>query len=196
MGYEQARKRGMELHDLSAENAAATELVAALVDAGDFAGARLQLSRAERALRASVPPGNPSFNFLKIQEALIAEHAGGPARTQRLLDEALAMYHDNSPPSYGFPALLVLRAEFLLRHGHAAAARSDAEQALAIYRSAFGHTLCSSIGDALSADGKALAAAGDARAAASAFAEAAQNYADSLGAENIKTRTARRVAAL
>jgi tetratricopeptide (TPR) repeat protein len=190
-GYEHALKHALELQDLSAENSAATELVAALVDAGDFAAAKLQLSRAEKTLRANVPPGYPGFNFLRVQTALIAEHAGDPAGTQRLLDEALAMYHDNSPPSYGFPAVLVLRAEFELRRGNAAAAQADAEHALAVYRSTFGHTLSSSIGDALMADGEALAVAGDAPAAAKAFSEAALNYADSLGPENIKTRSAR-----
>jgi tetratricopeptide (TPR) repeat protein len=194
-GYEHALKHALELQDLSAESSAATELVAALVDAGDFAAAKLQLPRAEKTLRANVPPGNPGFNFLKAQTALIAEHAGDPAGTQRLLDEALAMYHDNSPPSYGFPAVLVLRAEFALRRGNAAAAQADAEHALAVYRSTFGRTLSSSIGDALMADGKALAAAGDAPAAAKAFSEAALNYADSLGPENIKTRSARQMAA-
>jgi eukaryotic-like serine/threonine-protein kinase len=190
-GYEHALNHALELQDLSAENSAATELVAALVDAGDFAAAKLQLSRAEKTLRANVPPGYPGFNFLRVQTALIAEHAGDPAGTQRLLDEALAMYHDNSPPSYGFPAVLVLRAEFELRRGNAAAAQADAEHALAVYRSTFGHTLSSSIGDALMADGEALAVAGDAPAAAKAFSEAALNYADSLGPENIKTRSAR-----
>jgi eukaryotic-like serine/threonine-protein kinase len=194
-GYEHALKHAMELQDLSAESSAAIELVAALVDAGDFAAAKLQLPRAEKTLRANVPPGNPGFNFLRVQTALIAEHAGDPAGTQHLLDEALAMYHDNSPPSYGFPAVLVLRAEFELRRGNAAAAQSDAEHALAVYRSTFGHTLSSSIGDALMADGEALAAAGDAPAAAKAFSEAALNYADSLGPENIKTRSARQKAA-
>ncbi|MEO7207109.1 MAG: protein kinase [Steroidobacteraceae bacterium] len=194
-GYRQALKHAMELHDLSAESSAATELVAALVDAGDFASAKLQLPRAERTLRANVLPGNPGFNFLKVEEALIAEHAGDPAGTQRMLDEALAMYHDNSPPSYMFPAVLVLRAEFRLRHGHAAAAQADAEHALAIYRGTFGHTLSSSIGDALMADGKALAAAGAAPAAARAFSEAALNYADSLGPQNIKTTSSRQLAA-
>jgi hypothetical protein len=191
-GYEHALKHALELHDLSVESSAASELVAALVDAGDFAAAKLQLPRAEKTLRANVPPGNPAFNFLRIQTALIAEHAGDPAATQRLLDEALAEYHDNSPPSYAFPAALVLRADFELRRGKTAAAQADAEHALAVYRSTFGRTLSASIGDALMADGKALAAAGDAPAAAKAFSEAELNYADSLGPENVKTRSARR----
>jgi eukaryotic-like serine/threonine-protein kinase len=194
-GYDHALKHAIELHDLSAENAAATELVAALVDAGDFLGAKLQLSRAEKTLRANVPPGNPSFNFLRVESALLAEHAGDLAGAQRLLDETLAIYHDNSPPSYGFPGVLVVRAEFGLRRGHAAAAQADAKHALAVYRSTFGRTLSSSIGDALMADGKALAAAGDASAAAKAFSEAALNYADSLGPENTKTKLAQQMAA-
>jgi eukaryotic-like serine/threonine-protein kinase len=195
VGYDQALMHAIELHDLSAESSAATELVAALVDAGDFAGAKLQLSRAEKTLRANVPPGNPAFNFLRVQAALIAEHAGDGAGAQRLLDEALAMYHDNSPPSYGFPAALVVRSDFELRRGAAAAAQADAEHALAVYRSTFGRTLSSSIGDALMADAKALAATGDASGAAKIFSEAARNYKDSLGPENSKTRLAKQMAA-
>jgi serine/threonine protein kinase len=194
-GYDRALKHAVELHDLSAETAAATELVAALVDVGDFPGAKLQLSRAEKTLRANVAPSYPGFNYLRVQSALIAEHAGDLAGAQRLLDEALAMYHDNSPPSYGFPVVLVLRAEFALRHGHRAAAQADAEHALEVYRGTFGHTLSLSAGDALMADGKALSAAGDASAAGKAFSEAARHYADSLGPDNAKSQTARRLAA-
>ena len=194
-GYEQSLKRAMELLDLSAENSAAAELVAASVDAGDFTGAKPQLARAEKTLRANVPPGNPGFNFLRVEEALIAEHARDYAGARRLLDDALALYHDNSPPSYGFPATLVLRAEFELRRGNTAAAKADAEHALAVYHSTFGHTLSSSVGDALMAEGKALAAAGDAPSAAKSFSEAALNYKDSVGAENVKTSLAQQMAA-
>jgi hypothetical protein len=45
------------------------------------------------------------------------------------------------------------------------------------------------------AEGKVLAAQGDAPAARARFATAALNYADSLGPENLKTRSARQMAA-
>jgi hypothetical protein len=194
-GCDHALKRALESHDLSAETSAAPELLAILIEAGDFAAAKLQLSRAENSLRANVAPGYPGFNYLKVQAALIAEHEGDLREAQRLIDEGVAMYHDNSPPSYGFPAVLVLRSQFERRHGKMAAAQADAEHALEIYRSTYGATLSSSVGDAFMADGYALTGTGNASAAAKAFSQAALHYADSLGADDARSQLAQRLAA-
>jgi hypothetical protein len=108
----------------------------------------------------------------------------------------VALFNDNSPPAYDFPVVLVKRAEFELRHGRLDQARADTQHALAVYDKAFGKDILSArIGDALIAEGKVLAAQGDAAAARARFAKAALNYADSLGPENLKTRSARQMAA-
>jgi hypothetical protein len=92
--------------------------------------------------------------------------------------------------------VLVKHSEFELRHGHTGEAQTDAEHALAVYERTFGKDILSScIADAFMADGRARAAKGEAAAARDRFAKAAMHYDDSLGPDNDKTKTAKRLAA-
>jgi eukaryotic-like serine/threonine-protein kinase len=195
-GYEKSLAHARELHDTAAEGAAAPELLSTLIEAGQQARAASMLAPTEQRLHAIFPPAYWVFGSLRMESALLAEHAGDEVRAQRLADEAVALFNDNSPPAYDFPVVLVKRAEFELRHGRLDQARADTQHALAVYDKAFGKDILSArIGDALIAEGKVLAAQGDAAAARARFAKAALNYADSLGPENLKTRSARQMAA-
>jgi hypothetical protein len=150
----------------------------------------------ERELHAQYSPKHWWFAVLKMDAALLADHAGNEAQAQGLADDALVMFHENSPPTYLFPVVLVKHSEFELRHGHLDEAKTDAEHALAVYERTFGKELLSScIADALMAEGRALAAKGDAAAARERFAQAALHYVDTLGANNDKAKTAKRLAA-
>jgi eukaryotic-like serine/threonine-protein kinase len=194
--YEKSLSHGRELHDTAAEGAAAPELLSTLIEAGQHARAASMLAPTEQRLHGIFPPAYWVFGSLRMESALLAEHAGDVPQAQRLADEAVAMFNDNSPPAYEFPVVLVKRAELELRHGQLDRARADARHALAVYDGTFGREILSScIGDALMAEGKALAAQGDAAEARARFARAALNYADSLGPENIKTKLSRQMAA-
>jgi hypothetical protein len=83
-----------------------------------------------------------------------------------------------------------------LRQGRLTEARADAQHALAVYELTFGKDILSArIADALMTQGKVLAAQGDAAGSKASFAKAASNYAGSLGAENLRTKSARQLAA-
>ena len=195
-GYEQTVRRAHELHDVGPETGATTELLSTSIEAGDFARANALFPQVERALQGRFPPTHPWYAVLKMDSALLADHAGREAQAQGLADDALVMFHENSPPAYSFPTVLVKHSDFELRHGHIDEAKSDAEHALAVYERTFGNEILSAcIGDALMADGRALAAKGEATAARDKFAKAALHYADTLGADNDKTKTAKRLAA-
>jgi serine/threonine protein kinase len=194
--YEKALAHARELHDNTAESGAAPELVSTLIEDGQYARAASLLTPTERYLHKIFPATHFFFGVLRMDSALLAEHAGDAAKAQRLADEAVAIYNENSPPAYYFPIVLLQHAQFELRHGRLDAARSDAQHALAVYDSTFGKNILSAcIGDALVVEGKVLAAQGDVAAARTRFAQAALNYADSLGPGNIKTSLARQMAA-
>jgi tetratricopeptide (TPR) repeat protein len=133
------------------------------------------------------------FGMLRMQSALIAEHSGDGALAQRRADEAIDLFEKNSGQStYQFPIALVQRAGIEQRAGNYAAARSDAERALAFYDTHFGKDVRSaSIGDALVALGSAARASGDSATAKERFALAALHYESSLGMEHTKTRATR-----
>jgi eukaryotic-like serine/threonine-protein kinase len=195
--YQQSIAAAHEQHDIGADTTAQSELLSTLIDAKDYASARSLLPQVERALSAKYPPTHWMFAVLKMDLALLADQAGSEAQAQGLADEALVMFHENSPPVYQFPVVLVKHSDFELRHGHTDEAKSDAEHALAIYDGTFGKDILSScIGDALMADGRALAAKGDATTARDKFSKAALHYADALGAEHDKTKAAKRLAAV
>jgi serine/threonine protein kinase len=194
--YDQARKRAHELHDAGPETGATAELLSTYIEAGDYARAKALFLPTEQALHAQFPPTHWWFAVMKMESALLAEHAGNEAQAQGLADDALTLFHENSPPAYQFPVVLVKHSDFELRHGHADEAKTDAEHALAVYGGTFGKDILSSlIGDALMADGRALAVKGDAPAARDKFSRAALHYADSLGADHEKTKMAKRLAA-
>jgi eukaryotic-like serine/threonine-protein kinase len=194
--YRQSIAAAREQHDIAAETTAASELLSTLIDAKDYAGARSLLPQVDRALSAKYPPTHWMFAVHKMDLALLADQAGSEAQAQGLADEALVMFHENSPPAYQFPLVLVKHSDFELRHGHADEAKADAEHALSVYERTFGMEILSAcIGDALMADGRALAAKGDAAAARDKFSKAALHYADALGAEHEKTKAAKRLAA-
>jgi serine/threonine protein kinase len=195
-GYEKSLAHARELHDTAAEGAAAPELLSTLIEAGQHARAASMLAATEQRLHAIFPPSYWVFGSLRMESALLAEHAGDILKAQRLADEAVAMFNDNSPPAYEFPVVLVRRAELELRLGHLDQARADAQHALTVYDGTFGKNILSAcIGDALMAEGKVLAAQGDSPGSKTRFAKAALNYADSLGPENIKTKLSRQMAA-
>jgi tetratricopeptide (TPR) repeat protein len=195
IGYEKSLAHARELQDTAAEGAAAPELVSTLIEAGQYARAASMLTPTEQRLHTIFPPAYWVFGSLRMESALLAEHAGDLPKAQRLADEAVAMFNENSPPAYSFPVVLVQRAEFELRHGHLDQAGSDAEHALAVYDSTFGKNIMSAcIGDALMAEGKVLAARGDVAAARERFAKAALHYAGSLGPENKKTKSSQQMA--
>jgi serine/threonine-protein kinase len=196
-GYEKSLTHARELHDTAAEGAAAPELLSTLIEAGQYARAASMLTPTEQRLHSIFPPTYWVFGSLRMESALLAEHAGDPLKALRLAEEAVALFHDNSPPAYDFPVVLVKRAELELRQGRLDEARADAEHALAVYDGTFGKNILSScIGDALMAEGKVLAAQGDTAGSKARFAKAALNYADSLGAENTKAVSVRQMAAL
>ena len=195
-GYEKCLAHARELHDSAAEGAAAPELLSTLIESGQQARAAAMLAPTEQRLHAIFPPAYWVFGSLRMESALLAEHAGDVLKAQRLADEAVAMFNNNSPPAYDFPVVLVKRAELELRHGRLDQARADAQHALRVYDRTFGKDILSArIGDALMAEGKVLAAQGDAPGARARFAKAALNYADSLGQENVKTRSSQQLAA-
>jgi eukaryotic-like serine/threonine-protein kinase len=195
IGYEKSLAHARELHDSAAESSAAPELVSALIEDGQYTRAASMLAPTEQLLHKALPPTHFFFGVLRMESALLAEHAGDEAKAQRLADEAVAMFNENSPPAYYFPVVLVKRAEFELRHGQLDQASSDAEHALAVYGT-FGKDIMSAcIGDALMTDGKALAARGDVAGARERFAKAALHYAGSLGTENNKTKLSQHMAA-
>jgi tetratricopeptide (TPR) repeat protein len=195
-GYEKALAHARELHDAAAESAAAPELVSTLIEAGQYARAASMLAPAEQYLHKMYPPNFFFFGVLRMESALLAEHAGDDAKAQRLAEEAVALFNDNSPPAYYFPVVLVKRAEFQLRHGNLDQAGSDARHALTIYDGTFGKDILSAcIGDALMTEGRILAAQGDAAGSKARFAKAALHYVDSLGPGNVKTRMAQQMAA-
>ena len=195
-GYEKCLAHARELHDSPAEGAAAPELLSTLIESGQQARAAAMLAPTEQRLHAIFPPAYWVFGSLRMESALLAEHAGDVLKAQRLADEAVAMFNNNSPPAYDFPVVLVKRAELELRHGRLDQARADAQHALRVYDGTFGKDILSArIGDALMAEGKVLAAQGDAPGARARFAKAALNYADSLGQENVKTRSSQQLAA-
>jgi eukaryotic-like serine/threonine-protein kinase len=197
IGYEKSLAHARELHDNAAEGAAAPELISVLIETGQYQRAASLLAPTEQRLHTIFPPTYWVFGSLRMESALLAEHSGDEARAQRLADEAVAMFNDNSPPAYDFPVMLVKRAEFELRHGHLDLAAADAQHALAVYDATFGKNIRSAwIGDALMAEGKVLAAEGDVAAARERFAKAALHYSDSLGPENTKTKSSQQMAAL
>ena len=194
--YEQSSAGARAMHDVTTETTANAELLSTLIEAGDYARAGGLFPQVERALHAQFAPTHWWFGVLKMDAALLADHAGNEAQAQGLADDALVMFHDNSPPTYSFPVVLVKHSEFELRHGHTGEAKADAEHALAVYEQTFGKDILSCcIGDAFMAEGRALAAQGEAAAARDRFAKAAVHYLDSLGADNDKTKTAKRLAA-
>jgi serine/threonine protein kinase/tetratricopeptide (TPR) repeat protein len=194
--YQQAGAGARAMQDVTVETTANAELLSTLIEAGDYARAGVLFPRVERALHAEYSPSHWWFGVLKMDAALLADHAGNEAQAQGLADDALVMFHENSPPTYLFPVVLVKHSEFELRHGHTGEAKSDAEHALAVYERTFGKDILSScIADAFMAEGRALAAKGEAEAARDRFAKAARHYDDSLGADNDKTKTAKRLAA-
>jgi eukaryotic-like serine/threonine-protein kinase len=195
-GYEKSLAHARELHDTAAEGAAAPELLSTLIEAGQQARAASMLAPTEQRLHAIFPPAYWVFGSLRMESALLAERAGDMPQAQRLADEAVVMFNENSPPAYEFPVVLVKRAELELRHDRLDQARADAEHALAVYDNTFGKDILSAcIGDALMVEGKVLAAEGDAAGSKARFAKAALHYADSLGSENTKTKLAQRMAA-
>jgi serine/threonine protein kinase len=191
IGYQKTLAHARELHDTSAESGAAPELVSALIEDGQYARAASLLAPTEQFLHKIFPPTHFFFGVLRMESALLAEHAGDLPKAQRLAAEAVAMFNENSPPAYYFPLVLVKRAEFELRNGRLDQAASNAQHALAVYDSTFGKNILSAcIGDALMAEGKVLAAQGDVAGSKARYAKAALHYADSLGPENTKTKLA------
>jgi serine/threonine protein kinase len=196
IGYEKTLAHAREMHDTTAETGAAPELVSTLIEDGQYTRAASMLAPTEQLLHKALPATHFFFGVMRMESALLAEHAGDLPKAQHLADEAVAMFNENSPPAYYFPLVLVKRAEFELRHGHLDQARSDAEHALSVYDSTFGKNIMSAcIGDALVAEGKVLAARGDVAAARGWFANAALHYAGSLGPENTKTKLSQQMAA-
>jgi eukaryotic-like serine/threonine-protein kinase len=194
--YDECRKAAAQLHDALPGTLATVELLSTLIQAGDYARAAALTPQADKALHASFPPTHWWFGVFKMEQALLADHAGHTAEAQALADEAVTQFHENSPPTYLFPVVLVKHSEFELRHGHADEAKADAEHALAVYDRTFGRSIMSSVvGDALMADGRALAAKGDAAGSRDKFSSAALHYADSLGADHDKTKAAAKLAA-
>jgi eukaryotic-like serine/threonine-protein kinase len=192
-GYERALRKARATADVPAESVAIGEQVQALVQAGDFARAEGSLPVAEQLLHERFGPDHWMFGMLRMQSALVAEHNGDGALAQRQADEAIALFGRGSGQgTYQFPIALVQRAGIEQRSAHYAAARSDAERALAIYDMHFGKDVRSvSIGDALVALGSAVKASGDAATAKERFALAALHYESSLGIAHAKSRAAR-----
>jgi serine/threonine-protein kinase len=195
--YQDSSDGARSRNDASSAAIADAELLSTLIEARDFKRARALFPQVERALHAQFPPTHWWFAELKMDSALLADEAGSEAQAQGLADEALLMFHENSPPAYLFPVMLVRHSDFELRHGHADEAKADAEHALSVYDATFGKVILSAcIGDAFMAYGRALVAKGDMPAARDKFSKAALHYADSLGAEHDKTQAAKRLAAI
>jgi eukaryotic-like serine/threonine-protein kinase len=189
--YTETKKAAAQLHDALPEAQASAELLSTLIEAGEFTRAEALSPQAEKAQHAAFPSTHWQFGYLKMQQALLAEHEGHGAQAQALADSALTPFSDASP-TYFFPLVLVQHSDFELRHGHIEAALSDAQHALSIYEHTFGTDILSAvIGDALTADGRALAAKGETATAREKFSQAALHYADSLGAEDMRTLKAK-----
>ena len=189
--YAKALAHARELRDYPAEAAIAGEQISALRDGGDFAGAQHQLPIAERWLHTQYPDSHWIFGVLRMEAALLAEHQGDAAQARKLADESIGLFETNSPVAYQFPIALVDRAGIELRQKDYATAQADVERAQAIYDRTFGKDLRSaSIGDALMMRGRILSAQGQAGAARQDFSTAARHFADSIGADNPKTREA------
>lgn len=185
--YTETEKAAAQLHDAVPEAQAAAELLSTLIEAGDYARAAAISPQAEKVQHGAFPPTHWQYGYLKMQQALLAEHDGHLAQAQALADSALMPFSDTTP-TYYFPVVLVQHSDFELRHGHIDVALADAQHALDVYARTFGTDILSSvIGDALMADGRALAAKGDVAGAKERYSKAALNYADSLGADQAKT---------
>src|ERR1700729_3398990 len=102
-GYEKSLAHARELHDSAAEGAATPELLSTLIEAGQDARAASMLAPTEQRLHAIFPPTYWVFGSLRMESALLAEHAGNIPKALRLADEAVAMFNENSPPAYEFP---------------------------------------------------------------------------------------------
>ena len=193
-GYSRAIERAHASHDFTIESKGLVEQVAMFIQVGMVAQAAHALPLAEARLHDSYPPGHWLFGVLTMQKALLAEHGGDAVGAQRLANEAVALFEANAALNYQFPIGLVKRAGIEQRAGSFAAARADANRALAIYDGAFGREIRSaSVGDALMAAGLAQKGLGDVAAARQCFAQATVHYQSSLGTHNVKTEAAARL---
>jgi eukaryotic-like serine/threonine-protein kinase len=192
--YTRAQRYAHELHDYPAEAVAAGERITALRQGGSFASAQHLLPATERWLHTQYPPSHWTFAVLRMEAALLAEHAGDAIRARQLADEAVKLFEDHSTVTYQFPIVLLERAGIEQRIADNEAARIDATRALEIYERTFGDVKSACIGDVLMMMGRLSAAQGDAAAARRYFARAAIHFESSMGSNHARSRMARELA--
>ncbi|TDR47667.1 transcriptional regulator [Tahibacter aquaticus] len=148
-GYEQARKSLLDLSQADPSNALWRENAAlAAIHTGtavELAGDRVHAASLQRAGLSELASGSeqatPSSDAKRLQltarfRLALLRQAGGDATAAEDLDNLLRDLGGESADTTLHVAVLTARAETKLRQGHAEAARSDAEQALALLQKA------------------------------------------------------------
>jgi eukaryotic-like serine/threonine-protein kinase len=192
---ERALERSRKFEDDLVANQALLSLVRIRVNQGELDRAAATLAEAHEGFRANLPAGHYTFSFVDEHTAMLALARDDAAAALVALDRAIA-HRESALGSVFVPGLLARRSAAHLRLNQLAAARADAERALAIDRASIPPgEFSSNLGRDWLALAYALRAQGENAAARAAFASAREHCEPTLGADHLSTQEAVRGAA-